>query len=59
MVLQVEPHECHKKAKYAIPLHVFRRSPVGTLFDDIEIKNQIQRGNDNDEDAEQDAERAA
>src|SRR5271165_1474926 len=56
--LEVQPDQRDHQREGAIPLHVFRSAHARAIFDEIEVEDEIQRGNDYDDDAEADANRA-
>src|SRR6187399_3720891 len=55
---EVQPDERDGEREGAVPLHVLRRAAIHTLLDDVEVQDQVQRGDDHHEAAEQDAKRA-
>src|SRR6267378_4009330 len=57
--LKIQPDKRDHQREGAVPLHVFRGSIFDAGFDQVEIKHQVKRGNDNHEEAESDAPRPA
>src|SRR5580704_11667142 len=56
---EIQPDERDHQAERAVPLHVLRRSAGYACLDHIEIENQIERRNDDHEEAEADSDDAA
>src|SRR5450631_4891305 len=54
--LEVEPDEGHQNAEGAVPLHELGRPRPGPLLDEVEVEHQVQRGHDDHQQADADAE---
>src|SRR5215472_5225931 len=55
---QIEPDQSHQQSEAAIPLHVFGSACGGAALDEIEVKDQIERGDDHHKNAETDSDQS-
>ena len=56
--LDVQPNQRDHQAECAEPFHVFGRALVRTVFDEIKIQHEVERGDHHDECAEANAHEA-
>ena len=54
--LDVEPDQCNQEPEGSVPLHVLWRASLGALFDEIEVKNEVESCDHDYAEAEQDSE---
>ena len=55
---QIEPDQRDHDAEGAVPLHVFRCAYADAGFDEVEVEHQVERGDDDHNHAEADADGA-
>ena len=56
--LKIEPDQRDHHAEGAVPLHIFGSAVVHASLDEVKVEDQIQRGDGDDEEAEDDADEA-
>ena len=53
--LEVQPHDRHEQTEPGVPLHERRRPPPNPVLDEVEVEEEVERGDPDDEEREADA----